>query len=168
MTDGDDGIPEAGTAGDPAALTRQTAPSPLPGAPGRAWPRPGRTGFRTEIADTVDVPEPGVVPVPWRAPGPGRRLSPQPARADLPSSTLTRDASPVVERPTIGWRAIVVRRGPSFIPCARAAATFRSPAGGSDTDYAVDATPTHERDSARRSWGYSRVLASVAKAGFRS
>ena len=77
MTDGDEGMPEAGTAGDPAALTRQTAPSPLPGAPGRgvvAAPRNGLPHSRPRIR--WRCPSPGAVPVPWRAPGPGRRLSP--------------------------------------------------------------------------------------------
>ena len=142
MTDGDDGMPEAGTAGDPAALTRQTAPSPLPGAPGRGVVAAPRNGLpHSRPADTVEVPEP------WRRPRPvaSTRSWPAPvtvtdARADSPSSTLTRDAPRPLSngRPSAGGPSSSGADPP--YPCARATATFSSPTGGSDTDYAVDAT----------------------------
>lgn len=158
MTDGDDGMPEAGTAGDPAALTRQTAPSPLPGAPGVWRGRgPEERAAALETADTVDVPKP------WRRPRPvaSTRSWPAPCHLDRHAPTHRPRRSPATPpRPLSNGRPSA--GGPST-------ATISSPTGGSDTDYAVDATPTHERDSARRSRGYSRVLASAARAGrFRS
>lgn len=84
MTDGDDGMPEAGTAGDPAALTRQTAPSPLPGAPGVWRGRgPEERAAALETADTVDVPKP------WRRPRPvaSTRSWPAPCHLDRHAPT---------------------------------------------------------------------------------
>ena len=169
MTDGDDGMPEAGTAGDPAALTRQTAPSPLTGAPGRAWPRPERTGCRTQ-----DRGHGGGARA-WRRPRPvtSTRSWPAPvtltdARADSPSLTLTRDAPRPLSngRPSVAgycrpaWTSLSVRAGYGHFQLAHRRIRHR---------LRRRRDPVHERGSARRSWGCSRVLASAARAGwFRS
>ena len=142
MTDGDEGIARGGHRRRPGRADTTDSTVTTPGGAGPWRGRgPEERAAALETADTVEVPEP------WRRPRPvaSTRSWPAPvtvtdARADSPSSTLTRDTpAPVVERPTIGWRAIVVRRGPS-LSLRAATATFSSPTGGSDTDYAVDAT----------------------------
>jgi hypothetical protein len=57
MTDGDDGMPEAGTAAELAALTQWTAP-PLAEAPGPGWGRGAAQPAAPETGTPVDVPEP--------------------------------------------------------------------------------------------------------------
>jgi len=120
MTDGDEGTPEAGTAGDPAALTRQTAPSPRPGAGPWRGRSPEERAAALETADTVDVPEP------WRRPRPVASTRSWPAPV---TSTGTRRLT-VLEghprRPRARCRTadhrLAVHRRPArtlLVPCAR-------------------------------------------------